>query len=102
MRSTPQGQVERAVFAAFSPRLQVSELESARLVAAMAVFADEGAAGLVPRPHFSAKRCRNRTFPGTTSGLAGPRFVGDAGLPFEYLSQQRVERLLDDGSGVAV
>ena len=88
----------------------MGKFEPSRLIAAVAVFADKTAAPVVARPHFSPHGERVVTSPpnciggggGGGLGLLGSRLAGDAGLAFVDLSQERIERALDDLAGVAV
>ena len=114
VRLAPEAQVDSGVRAALAPRMHVSKFEAPCLVAAVTVFAHKTAAPVVARPHFAPHGDSEVTSPPSGGGgsrgrgrwlglgLLCSRLVGDAGLaPFD-LSQERIERALDDRSGVAV
>jgi len=86
-------------------------LEATGLVAAVAVFADKAAAPVVARPHLSPHGKLDVTSPPSSGrgccgcpglGLLWSGLAGDAGLAFVDLSQERIERALDDRGGIAV
>ena len=107
VRVASEAQVDSGVRAALAPRMFVSKLDSAGLVAAVAAFADKAAATFVAEPHFAPHRGLYVTSPpgggrGRGRGLLCSRLVGDRGLTLRDLSQERIERALDDRGGVAV
>ena len=111
MGDAPETEVDRGVRAVLPPRMYVRKFKAASLVAAVSVFADKTAAPVVARPHLSPHGELEVTSP-LCGGGHGCRCLGlgllcsgvggDAGLAFVDLSQERIERTLDDRSGVAV
>jgi len=107
VRGAPQTQIVRRVRAALRPRLDVSKLNAAGFVAAVAVLADKTAASVVARPHV-ASRCgcdvtsASRGASWLPGGLAGSRLVGHADLALLHLGQECVERAIEERSGVTL